>query len=473
MKRIVLYVLTLVMILSCVTVGASAAADGGVLSVDTTQASVGSTVEVDLNITQNPGIVSIYLDMSYDTTRLELVEIKETGFVGEPNHNTDLTQVPYAITWDGGTLPSNVTATGTLATLVFKVKDDAPTGDAFVTVAEGAGGIINVDLAPVDFAFEAGKVTVTVYVAPESAITSMNVVLGTDITVKCYADLADAHTAAQMKFTMNDKTETVAGVLNQNGAYEFAFTGVAPQCMGDEITAELILGEEVLSTKTGFTIRSYCDQLLASNAAALGMSDAKFAAMKTLVADMLEYGAKAQVYQYYKTNALVNSGIEGKTTFVELTKTDLVIKESALEGVEFTAAGVYFDYVNSLYVKFTAPDMTEDNFYITYRDAMGEVHEYYLSDCTLLDEATSTYVLILDPTYATQFNAVCELEIYTHRSADSTSFKSQQYMTYSVASYVYSMQNKVNGNGDLTAMAELARALYNYGLSAKAFNAAV
>ena len=147
MKRIVLYVLTLVMILSCVTVGASAAADGGVLSVETTQASVGSTVEVDLNITQNPGLVSIYLDMNYDTTRLELVEIKETGFVGEPNHNTDLTQVPYAITWDGGTLPSNVTATGTLATAVFKVKDNAPLGDAFVTVAEGAGGIINFDLA--------------------------------------------------------------------------------------------------------------------------------------------------------------------------------------------------------------------------------------------------------------------------------------------------------------------------------------
>ena len=472
MKKIVLYVLTLVMLLSCVTVGA-AAAETGVISVENTQASVGSTVEVDLNVTQNPGIISVYLTMTYDQTRLELVEVKETGFVGDPLHSQYITDYPYNLNWDGGALPANVTATGTLATLVFKVKDDAPTGDAFVTVAEGAGGIINFDLADVDFAFEAGKVTVTEYVAPESAITGMNVVLGTDITVKCYADLADAHTAAQMKFTMNDETETVAGTLNGEGVYEFAFTGVAPQCMGDEITAELILGEEVLSTKTGFTIRSYCDQLLASNAVALGMSDAKFAAMKTLVADMLEYGAKAQVYQNYKTNALVNSGITGKTTFVELTETDLILEETGKAGVEFTAVGVYFDYVNSLYVKFTAPDMTEDNFYITYRDAMGEVHEYYLSDCTLLDEATSTYVLILDPTYATQFNAVCELEIYTHRSAASTSFKSQQYMTYSVASYVYSMQNKVDGNGDLTTMAELARALYNYGLSAKAFNAAV
>ena len=43
-----------------------------------------------------------------------------------------------------------------------------------------------------------------------------------------------------------------------------------------------------------------------------------------------------------------------------------------------------------------------------------------------------------------------------------------QTFTYSVTSYIYSQMNK-KSYGELTAMAELARALYRYGESAKGY----
>jgi len=151
MKKILACALALVTLLTCAAFGVSAA-DTGVIAVENTTASIGSTVEVDVNITKNPGVVSVYLSLTYDTTRLELVQVKETGFVGDPFHSQSVSAYPFNLNWDGGNLLANVTGTGTLGTLVFKVKDDAPLGDAFVAVEQGAGGIINFD-----FAFSASR----------------------------------------------------------------------------------------------------------------------------------------------------------------------------------------------------------------------------------------------------------------------------------------------------------------------------
>lgn len=350
-------------------------------------------------------------------------------------------------------------------------------------IAEGHewdGGTVTKPATP----FETGVITHTclhcgetkteeIPVDEHDKITNMSVSLGTDISVNCYADLCDAHTGAQMRFTMNGKVQTVVGTLTKDGDYVFVFKGVAPQCMGDMITVELIINGEVLDSKTNFTIRSYCDKMLGMGAERLGLTETKFEALKTLIADMLEYGAKAQLYKGHNTDALVNQGITGKTAFVELNKSDLYITDTSQAGVEFTSVGVYFDYNNSLYVKFTAPGMTEENFYISYKDAMGNVYQYYLNDCELLDAETSTYVLIVAPTMTSQFGELCTLEIYTHRSATDAEFSVQQLLKYNVNSYVYSMQNKMDASGNLTTMAELARALYNYGLSAQAYAATV
>ena len=67
--------------------------------------------------------------------------------------------------------------------------------------------------------------------------------------------------------------------------------------------------------------KSYLNTL-SQSAAELGMSAEKYAAMRTLIADMLEYGAKAQVYLNYKTDSLVNEGVTEQSEFVALNPED-------------------------------------------------------------------------------------------------------------------------------------------------------
>ena len=95
---------------------------------------------------------------------------------------------------------------------------------------------------------------------------------------------------------------TATGNLNQ---YAYSFRGVSPQCMGDTITATLVLNGETLATKST-SVLEYCQRLLSYSAAQLGLTEAKYAAMKTAIADLLEYGAAAQTYMNYRTDALVN-----------------------------------------------------------------------------------------------------------------------------------------------------------------------
>ena len=63
--------------------------------------------------------------------------------------------------------------------------------------------------------------------------------------------------------------------------------------------------------------------------------------------------------------------------------------------------------------------------------------------------------------HATEFDKVFTFELYEGDTPVQT-------FTYSVTSYIYSQMNKT-ADGELTAMAELARALYRYGKSAEAY----
>ena len=68
------------------------------------------------------------------------------------------------------------------------------------------------------------------------------------------------------------------------------------------------------------------------------------------------------------------------------------------------------------------------------------------------------YAFYSEDLFATQFNDIFTFELLVDG-------KVVQTLTYSLKSYVYSKQNEMDENNNLTATALLTRALYNYGLS--------
>lgn len=130
--------------------------------VDSKTATAGGKVQISVNLANNPGVVSMYLNLIYDTDVLELLSVEDEGLLKGKTFGQTLTS-PYAITWDDSTAAENNKANGKIVTFTFKVKDDAELGTTTVSIAYNAGDIIDFDLQNVEFATVDGIITIVDY----------------------------------------------------------------------------------------------------------------------------------------------------------------------------------------------------------------------------------------------------------------------------------------------------------------------
>ncbi len=296
---------------------------------------------------------------------------------------------------------------------------------------------------------EADKSVVDAVYAAESKITGAEVALGSSITVNYYVSLDDAHAGARMKFTV-DGEETLVDGVKKGDEYVYAYTGIAPYGLGENIKAELIVGGEVIASKDTYSVAENCRNLLAKSADELGLSAAKYDAMKTLIADLLAYGAASQIYTGHNTDALVNAGIEGASQFDALgDEWNKLPTESTDATVELLGAGLYFTNTNKLYFRFKAEGITEDNFKVKIGEA-----EYTLAD---FEKQGENYILFTDDIVATELDTVYTVELVKNG-------ETVQSLEYGVFAYIYDMQDSTN-----EAMANVVKALYNYSASADAY----
>ncbi len=285
-------------------------------------------------------------------------------------------------------------------------------------------------------------VEVELTVAVKSNFAEVNISLGKDITVNYYTVKTNL-TSPEMRFTINGYTKTVQGVPDGN-EYKFVFDGVAPQWMGDEIKAELICGGTVVETKY-YTVKAYLDKILSMSEGDFNMSTAKYNAMVTLVKDLLVYGGAAQKYTGHNADTLVSDGIVG-TTFTNIPASDVSVKNGT---VTFKHATVFFDSVNSLRFRFTASDLEGIVFKL-------QVNGGAEAEIGYVNNGDGTYTIETDAIYANGFDDIYTITAYKNGAEDAK-------LTYSVKSYIYAKQS---GTGN---MAELAKATYNYGISAHAY----
>ncbi len=466
----IISVLCMIALLIGIVPAMGVAAEGAALTLTPSSANVkaGEEFTVTVALENNPGFGALAFVMPVNTDVFEFVgEDKGTSICGQFGI-CSYDEVTNAYKFNGltGDPTENVTVDGTLVVVTLKAKTDAVLGEYTIAANVDASNTNEAFGSLITVADGSVKVNVIANVAT-SEIIAADVMLGKDISIQYFVNLDPAHAGAKMKFTVNGKEAVVSGAAgDKENLYVYTFKGIPPQCMGDIIKAELILDEEVLAVKDDYSVLQYCKNMLASTPAELDMTQAKFDAMKTLIADLLEYGAKTQLFMDYKTDALVNKDITGATEFEELTATVKKVNTPVIKDVCFRAAGVYFDYTNSLFVKFTAPGMEKDDIRINFNNTTY----YTLEDCELFDEATSLYYLRLDDisvlNYGATYNVTIEKCEYD-ADFDEWTYTSLQRLRYSVNSYVHSMQN----NEDVK-MADLAKALYNYGVSASAFDAA-
>ena len=169
----------------------------------------------------------------------------------------------------------------------------------------------------------AGIMTAGRQKAYADGVLNANLNIGKDIALKLSAKI-DGATSASATFTWkgNDETgtekaenyvDTVVGENSGDGTFVFTYRGIGAQYLGKQVAVTVKYNTES-ETEVGYAQKtlSVKDILTAyrnSSAIALGISPAAFEKIKTLSADILNYGAAAQEYTKVDTSALVNAGL--------------------------------------------------------------------------------------------------------------------------------------------------------------------
>lgn len=159
-KRIIFLYIICIALLLLSTFPAGAA--GGVIGAGTASAKPGETVDVEVRMDGNPGVVAALLNIDYDVSVLTLTGADNgTVFADDTAvFSKDVSLVPFTVLWEDGLSAENYTADGVLVTLHFTVKDDAAPGNYTITLLPEEGSMLNVDLEPVPFQIENGTVQI-------------------------------------------------------------------------------------------------------------------------------------------------------------------------------------------------------------------------------------------------------------------------------------------------------------------------
>ena len=277
----------------------------------------------------------------------------------------------------------------------------------------------------------------------ESYFTGASLNVGADLSLRYHAILGDNAEAYTVRFTMNGKVVTVSGEKDPlTGKHVFSFCGIAPQCMGDIVKAELLYNGEVVHSIEEYSVRHYVIGAIEKHS---GDSE-----LMRLLSDMLYYGAAAQIYRGYKMDSLVTEGVVGILDATDSVPSGEIYKNVTnvdTTNVRFTAAGVHFDYVNRIYVKI-------DTAYIGNVKIVVDGKEL---DVTPLPEGG--YIAYSDGISALHFRDVVEFTLLYNGSVAQT-------LTYTVNDYARAMDNDATAS---ESMKELALALYRYGEAARAY----
>ena len=253
--------------------------------------------------------------------------------------------------------------------------------------------------------------------------------------------------------TFSYKGETYDGKV-ENG--EAAFGLVTPQYLGETVTATLKKeGEEDISIT--YSVKEYLYTLVHADKTADAYKDLsceKFVAMRTLAVDMLNYGAEAQKKyiegEYTAVNAeLTDTEKSYATDFVAPDSTAQASLSGTASDFEWVSAGIRFDYNVSLY--FVIKPLTENaKLKLKVGDSVIESYE--------VEESNYKFRY-------TDVNVVDFANAYTVKVLNDKNEEVGQTLTYSVNSYVLSKYSD-------TSMGNIAKAVYNYGVSAKAYDSA-
>lgn len=132
------------------------------ITVSQVEGKAGETVKVEIALSNNPGIVSMTLQVKYDAEMLTMTKFTDAGILGAQSHKPERTS-PHTLVWVNDTATENFVANGTILTYEFKINENAPANAVCpieVSYTKGNYDIYDKDLNQIDFDIVNGSVKV-------------------------------------------------------------------------------------------------------------------------------------------------------------------------------------------------------------------------------------------------------------------------------------------------------------------------
>lgn len=309
-----------------------------------------------------------------------------------------------------------------------------------------------------DYAFD--SIVASVVVQDEVRFSGASIVLQDDLAVNFKVDKAlfeeKGYTNPYVIFEFNGKQTVVRDYTVDGNRYVFSFRDVAPNQMNDTISATLYAsydGIEYASETRTYSVAEYCYSMLEL------YSDDAYAELRTLLVDLLHYGAKSQIYTNYKTDTLVNAqlteaqlawGTSGDPALGTVLNTTYQTVENPT--ATWKGAGLHLRESVSVRLKFTA-DSVEN---LTVKIENGTETWTIPSDKFI--EEDGVYYVYFSGLDAGQMRQTLYLTLCNGDTPVSNT------ACYSIESYAYEKQNST-----IDGLAELVKAMMRYGDSAYAY----
>ena len=277
-------------------------------------------------------------------------------------------------------------------------------------------------------------------------------------------DMETVYVLAEMDtYEGNTPTGTEAVKLlpaEQGNYYYFTLTGLTAVHMNDRIRSVLYGtkdGQIYCSATDDYSITDYAYAQL--NKA--GMPDT----LKTLCADLLRYGAKAQIFKSYRTDTLADSAMtESHKTYlsdmdtVTFGDTNTVLNDH--QGATVTWTGKALDLASKVTVKFIFSIATNDvavedlRLHLTFTDVRGKTKTEILTGAELYNAKHGFYAFSFDGLLAAELRTVISAQVYQGDAPVSCTLQ------YSADTYA---------KGKTGTLGDLCKALFAYSDSAKAY----
>lgn len=297
---------------------------------------------------------------------------------------------------------------------------------------------------------------------PSPVINTVSLSLESSITMnfKVLKSSLSSFDEFYMTFECGGKEEKVTDYKETDKYYVFSYKGINPQLMNDNVTAVLHAKNksgEYTSPEKIMSVREYAYTMLDR------YSGDEHSKLRTLLVDLLNYGAAAQIYAGYQTDNLVNSDLTdvqkdwaSKDTTEFKNIRNLNYKTISNPTAEWKTCSLVLKNSIMVKVKFSAKDVENKTVEIVLKNT-----KFTYTKDDFVNNGDGTYYVYCNELFANELSDDLLFTIYENGKPCSNT------MLFSVESYA----RLVRDNYKDKPLDKMTTAMMLYGNSAKAYGA--